>query len=116
MSRATVKRLHDAHKAAEDIIAFTTPVTWPMYQGDYMLQLAVERLITILGEAMSVALRLDKELALRIPDARLSIDIRNRIIHGYDSVDHEIVWSAATVSVPLLFAQITRVLDEESSL
>ena len=107
MNGATIKRLLDARAAAEDIVSFTSSATLEVYQRDYLLRLAVERLITTLGEAKGIALRLDLELAERIPDARLSIDIRNRIIHGYDSVDNEITWSTATASVPILFEQLS---------
>lgn len=113
MNNATIKRLLDARAAAGDIISFTTSLTLDMYQQDYQLRLAVERLITIVGEAMAYALRFDNELKKRIPDAQSSIEIRNRIIHGYDSVDNAIVWSASTVSIPILLEQINEVLNKE---
>jgi uncharacterized protein with HEPN domain len=38
--------------------------------------------------------------------------MRNRIIHGYDVVDEEILWDAVKFKVPILTEQISAILGE----
>ena len=35
---------------------------------------------------------------------------RNRIIHGYDAVNYDMVWDIATLEVPALIAALERAL------
>ena len=51
---------------------------------------SVERDLEIIGEAASRILKEDNEFPL--PLARQIISFRNRVIHGYDSVDDNLVW------------------------
>jgi uncharacterized protein with HEPN domain len=37
------------------------------------------------------------------------VGTRDRIIHGYDRVDYDIVWRIVTVEFPLLIAALERV-------
>lgn len=37
---------------------------------------------------------------------------RNRGVHGYDSLDFEVVWDALTEDVPILLKQTIVLLDE----
>jgi len=36
--------------------------------------------------------------------------MRNRLIHGYDIVDHDIVWSTVSEDLPPLIAELERIL------
>jgi uncharacterized protein with HEPN domain len=38
--------------------------------------------------------------------------IRNRIVHGYDTVDLEIVWKAVCDELPLLVPALERILQQ----
>jgi uncharacterized protein with HEPN domain len=38
------------------------------------------------------------------------VSARNRIIHGYDAVDYDVVWDIATREVPALIAALERAL------
>jgi uncharacterized protein with HEPN domain len=40
--------------------------------------------------------------------------MRDRLIHGYDSVDIDELWKTATVDVPALLAQVRTILARES--
>jgi uncharacterized protein with HEPN domain len=57
------------------------------YMANAMMRSAVERQLEILGEACSRLDKLDDQMTQAIPDIRLAIGLRNRIIHGYDAVD-----------------------------
>lgn len=57
-----------------------------------MLRSAVERQLEIVGEALGQAAHDDDSVADKIPALPRIVALRNRVIHGYDSVDNEIVW------------------------
>ncbi len=79
-------------------------------------RLAAERLIEILGEASS---QLSDEVKQRFPDVpwRALSATRNRVIHGYHSVDADRIWALTATSTPELLTQLRAVLqalDSES--
>ena len=39
-----------------------------------------------------------------------AINTRNRFIHGYDTVDYDVVWQIATRELPALIAALERAL------
>ena len=61
-----------------------------VYMADKMLRRAVEREFEIIGEAMSRIEKLDS--TIEITSKRQIISMRNRVIHGYDKIDNEIIW------------------------
>ena len=78
------------------------------YQENKMLRRAVERELEIIGEAMNKAIKL--EPSLEIPEARRIIGLRNRVIHGYDSVDDVLVWAVVVNHLPGLKAVIQKLV------
>ena len=74
---------------------------------------AVERQLEILGEALGQAARADASLSDRIPELPRIVGLRNRIIHGYDSVDDEIVWDVVQTKITPLLMQIGALIDAE---
>lgn len=70
---------------------------------------AIERNLEIIGEAMSRILRIDA--SIEISSARKIVDFRNRIIHGYDSVSDEILWTIATRELEPLKIQIYKLAN-----
>ena len=59
----------------------------------------MERDIEIIGEAMNRILKEDRDIA--ITNSRKIVDARNYIIHGYDSLSADILWSIVT-PLPIL--------------
>ncbi|MEZ5293433.1 MAG: HepT-like ribonuclease domain-containing protein [Vicinamibacterales bacterium] len=72
---------------------------------DRVLALAVVRLLEIIGEA---AARVPVAERTRRPDVPWSaiVGLRNRLIHGYDDVDHDIVWAIVSTDLPKLVSQL----------
>ncbi|KOH44484.1 HepT-like ribonuclease domain-containing protein [Sunxiuqinia dokdonensis] len=79
------------------------------YMGDKMLRRAVEREFEIIGEAMSRIEKLDS--SIEITSKRQIISMRNRVIHGYDKIDNEIIWGTIVRHLPTLKLQIDNLLD-----
>ncbi len=92
MTDKVPKLLFDALGAIASAQEFTAGCSIAQYIGDKMRRSAVERQLEILGEACSRLARIEPSLIEQVPNLKLAIDLRNRIIHGYDAVDDEIVF------------------------
>lgn len=110
MNRVARQRLFDALEACRLIERFTAGRTLDEYESDPMLSAAVERKFEIVGEALRLADAADPSIARSIPDLRLVVGLRNRIIHGYDAVDAETIWNVVRVHVPRLKEQLEGLL------
>jgi uncharacterized protein with HEPN domain len=80
-----------------------------VYMADKMLRRAVEREFEIIGEAMSRIEKLDS--TIEITSKRQIISMRNRVIHGYDKIDNEIIWGTIVRHLPTLKLEIDKLLD-----
>lgn len=82
----------------------------PDLANDRLFELSLLHLITILGEA---AAQVPAEILARHPNVSWTraISMRNRIVHGYDSVDREILWSTVRDDLPQLVASLEAVLS-----
>jgi uncharacterized protein with HEPN domain len=65
-----------------------------------------------IGEALNRAALLEPNLTERIPELRQIVGLRNRVIHGYDAVDDEIVWDIVKNKLPSLDAQVAMILQK----
>jgi uncharacterized protein with HEPN domain len=72
-------------------------------------QKAVERNIEIIGEAVNRILKKDEDFQLS--NSRKIVDNRNRIIHGYDSVSDEMIWSIVIRHLPVLKTEVEALLN-----
>ena len=77
-----------------------------------LLNLALTRLLEIIGEAAS---RAPAQEQSRLPGVSWSqiTGMRNRLIHGYDLVDFDILWQTATEDLPPLIGELERILASE---
>lgn len=107
MTSVLKQRIHDAIEACRAIQRFAEGASLDDYTGDLMLRSAVERQFEILGEALNLASVENPEIASSLPDLPRIVGMRNRIIHGYDSVDDEIVWDAIQHHVPPLLKALS---------
>jgi uncharacterized protein with HEPN domain len=78
-----------------------------------MFALAITRLIEIIGEASA---RVSTEFQQRHPEVAWSqiISTRNRLIHGYDQVDFDILWDILSQDLEPLIRQLQAILDLQS--
>lgn len=86
------------------------PKLFEVYQNDLRTKRAVERNIEIIGEAMSRILKEDKDI--QISNSRKIVDVRNRIIHGYDSVSDDVIWGIVIKNLPVLQEEVEVLLGE----
>jgi uncharacterized protein with HEPN domain len=110
MNDETKKRLLDALEACRAILQFTEGIDYAAYAADSMRQAAVERKFEIVGESLRRAEESAHELAETLPELRRIIGMRNRIIHGYDAVDDQIIWDAVQSKIPPLTERLASLL------
>lgn len=101
-----IKRLEDAIDACERVQGFIKGIPTDTFLDSELLRSAVERQLEIIGEALNAASKEDESLVKIIPDLARIVGLRNRLIHGYDSVDAEIIWDIANHNVPSLLEQL----------
>ena len=84
--------LDDIERAISEIYQFLpNRDDFEEFQKDLKTKRAIERNIEIIGEAMSRIVKAKPDFP--ITTARKIIDTRNRIIHGYDDVSDQIIWT-----------------------
>ncbi len=106
------KRLRDIADARGATGRFTAGKNFPEYEVDEMLRAAVERKLAIIGEAFNQLEAADASVSETFPELRKIVGMRNRIVHGYDSVDEELVWDVVQNRLPLLKKQVEALLAE----
>lgn len=92
-----------------EIVAATRERCRADLDTDRFFELALARLVEILGEA---ATRVSVERRAAHPEIpwRPIIAMRNRLIHVYDDVNREELWRTAREDVPALVASLERIL------
>lgn len=98
-------------KAIERIDRYTSDMDEVAFLNSELVQDAVVRNIEIIGEASNNIQRFDPAFATQHDNIpwQVMYTMRNRVSHGYDTVDMEIVWKTIQGDLPCLHAQITEV-------
>ncbi|MDD4190259.1 MAG: DUF86 domain-containing protein [Mangrovibacterium sp.] len=103
------KNLFDIQESIDSIEQYLGDIRdFKIYKANKMLRRAIEREFEIIGEAMHRIEKLDP--GLRISSKRQIIGMRNRVIHGYDKIDDEIIWGTIVRHLPTLKIEIQNLL------
>ncbi len=89
--------------------------TWEDLSNDRTFQLALMHLVEIIGEAASRVTKETRRQSPGIPWPDI-IGMRNKIIHGYDVVDLKILWKTAQEDLPILIAELEKILPPDLGL
>jgi len=81
-----------------------------LYLSNKQLRRAVERELEIIGEACNNILKIDPDI--QISNSRKIVDFRNRVIHGYDTVDDALIWGIISRDLIILQEQVERFIIE----
>ena len=97
---------------ALEAVAMTKGKTRADLDKDRQLNLALVRLLEIIGEA---ATRIPKEDQTHYSDISWSeiVSLRNRLIHGYDTVDFDVLWQIMNQDLPGLIESLRKALGDE---
>jgi len=83
-------------------------------EEDRGFTLALTKLVEIIGEAAARVSEKLRESHEEIPWRQIT-GTRNRLIHGYDAVDYDILWGIVDRELPILLGQLDSVLANTSS-
>jgi uncharacterized protein with HEPN domain len=94
---------------AREVVAFVAGKQREDLDRDRTLSLALVRLLEVIGEA---AARIPAPEQIRYPQVPWAqiIGLRNRLIHGYDSVDLDVLWQIVQRDLPPLVAAIEAIV------
>jgi uncharacterized protein with HEPN domain len=92
-------------ESAQEAVGLIKGKTRTDLDRDRLLNLALVRLLEIIGEAAS---RITSPTRLKFPEIPWAqiVSLRNRLIHGYDAVDLDILWKILTEDLPGLINQL----------
>ena len=80
------------------------------YKSNILLKRGIERNLEIIGEATNRILKVNP--SIEITNSKRIIGLRNQIIHHYDSISDENIWSIVTKNLPLLLLEIDKLILE----
>lgn len=104
--------LNDMRAHAREAIALLSSGGLDDLSGNRVLQLALARLIEIIGEAAYRVTPEAKEQYSRIPWGEIT-GMRNRMIHGYDVLDLSVLHNTITQDLPSLVTALDEILGNQ---
>jgi uncharacterized protein with HEPN domain len=104
--------LYDILNVIDEIKLFTESVAedFTLYEKDLKTRRAVERSLSIIGEAMNRISK--KDPAIELTDIRLIIATRNRIIHGYETISNGVIWQIIQDDLPVLRKEVEALMNK----
>jgi uncharacterized protein with HEPN domain len=110
MRDEVAKFLQDVEKACALVAEFTRGKSFEDFHSDALLRSAVERQFINVGEALTEARKLDATTIGTITGVRKIIGFRNILVHGYEVVKPERVWSVVEMDMDLLRSEVQALL------
>ena len=111
MDERIEKWLYDIRFSIEEIEIFleNTGKTYDNFKLNLMLKRAIERNLEIIGEATNRILAQQSDI--EISNARKIVNLRNLVIHSYDSISDENIWAIVINNIPELKIEIQKLLN-----
>lgn len=104
--------LWDMREAARDIDGLVGGIKFHEFEKNKILRLAVERLLTIIGEA---AVHISPQYRTEHPEVawKSLVELRNVLSHEYGETLLNRVWLASNVMIPELLAVLPSLLPDD---
>ena len=114
MDERILKWLYDVKLSIEEIDSFFNEEEKDFfkYRSKLMLKRAVERNLEIVGEAINRIITRDNLFAEKISNAKAIIGLRNQVIHAYDNISDENIWSILINHLPKLKFEVDVLIRE----
>jgi len=110
-NRSPVLYLAEMLESMEKIERYVSGISYEEFVKQEQLIDAVERNIEKIGEA---AAAVPDDIRNRYPEVpwKTIVGLRNKVIHHYFAVDHEVIYQIATKNIPETKETIARVIRE----
>lgn len=115
MNERDLSRLRDMRDAAYKTQSYIKGKTRETLEtDDDLVGFALVHAIQIIGEAAN---KVATETRAELPRVQWQniIGMRNLIVHEYLRVDYDVVWKAATTNIPMLIAELEKLLPPEDA-
>ena len=111
MNREFLDYLEDILDAMEKAELLIEGVNYEQFEADFRINFAVIRALEIIGEASK---RLPDSLREKYPQIpwKGMAGMRDRIIHGYDNVDYQIIWEVVKKDIPAIKPLVQIILSD----
>lgn len=107
----TLDRLRHMRDHTREAIELSAGRTRTDLENQREFNLAIVRLLEIVGEAAARGPEIERANWPEIAWADI-VGLRNRIVHGYDDVNLDIVWGIVTRNLPPLVRELERILGD----
>ncbi len=108
MQRDLCAYLQDVLDGADAISIFTGGLDFESFASLDLMMSGVKYKLEVIGEALKQASKYFPASLDSVSEAKFAIHLRDRIAHGYFSVDPLILWATIKDDLPLLIEQIER--------
>jgi uncharacterized protein with HEPN domain len=99
-------------EAGESALRFIASRPRDDLDGNEMLRFALVRAVEIIGEAASKISPETRAMVPSIPWFAI-ISMRNRLIHAYFDIDHDILWKTVAEEIPGLLPLLRSLLPKD---
>lgn len=115
MNERILKWLYDIRAAILEIEGYFEEyqLEIEVYKSNIILKRAVERDLEIIGDAVNRIIRNDE--AFPIPHARKIVGLRNEIIHAYDGISDENIYSILVKHLPALKNEVQALIERSET-
>lgn len=103
-------RLEHMLEHAEEAMAMASGRSREDLDTDRQLNLSLVRLLEIVGEAAARVSEEGRAANAGIPWPDI-VGLRNRLVHGYDEVDFDILWDIIEIDLPPLVSRLRMILN-----
>ena len=104
--------LKDMLDHAREAVALLRDTNRESFRDQRVLQLSLPRLVEVVGEAATRLSGTTRQAHLDVPWPQI-VGMRNRLIHGYDVIDCDLLWDTVTGDLPELITELERIVDEK---
>ncbi|MHB1681006.1 MAG: HepT-like ribonuclease domain-containing protein [bacterium] len=115
--KTSIKYLEDIRDYSKKAIDYLNNITYEEFLKDNKTTDATIRTIEVVGEAATKIKNMPNSADFfekySYVDWKEAVRMRNRIIHGYEDIDYEIVWNTVKTDFPKLKSDVEKVIKEE---
>ena len=114
MADELLKHLYDIREATAAIFRFIRGKTFDGYEQDELFRSGIERKFEIIGEKLTESAGTPPLSSTRYGGIATIVSFRNILAHGYDSIDHRIVWGIVEEDLGTLLEDVERLVETET--
>ncbi len=115
MENKDLVRLNHMLDSTQAILSFTKGKRRTSLDANRLLLSAILRELEIIGEAASRISEATKKKHPNLPWKEL-VGMRNRLIHAYFDVDHDIIWKTIREYLPSFLQELEEILGQYNEL